>query len=72
MNCALADDASRRDNGAWQCDGQGADIAPLGKAAVGFVGSSQSWLADSFTLSAGSGTSLKCFKGLKEGVRLLA
>ena len=72
MNRALANDASKFDKGAWQHDNKGADIANLGKAAEGFLGSTRAFGADSFTLAGESGTNLRDFKGLKEGMKQLS
>jgi VCBS repeat-containing protein len=71
MNRALADDAANFDKGAWQHDNKGADIANLGKAAEGFLGSTRAFGGDSFTLAGGAGTDLQDFKGLKEGMKRL-
>jgi hypothetical protein len=71
MNRALADDAARYDNGVWQHDNRGADIAHLGKAAGGFLGSTRAFGSDTLTLAGGSGTNLQDFKGLKDGVERL-
>jgi len=70
MNRALADDGAKYDNGAWQRDSHGTDIAELGKAAD-FLGSTHALGTDNFSL-AETGTNLKGFNGLKEGVKSLA
>jgi VCBS repeat-containing protein len=72
MNRALANDASKFDNGAWQHDTKGADIANLGKAAQGFLGSTRAFGTDGFALAGGAGTNLQDFKGLKEGMKQLS
>ena len=71
MNRALAEQAANFDRGDWQHDNKGADIANLGKAAEGFLGSTRAFGTDSFTLAGGSGTTLDDFKGLKGGLKAL-
>ena len=71
MNRALADEAARYDHGVWQHDNRGADIAHLGQAAGGFLGSTCAFGSDALSLAGGSGTNLQDFKGLKDGVKRL-
>jgi hypothetical protein len=71
MNRALAADAAKFDDGSWQHDGKGVDIANLGQAAQGFLGSTRAHGANTLTLEGGSGTNLQDFNGLKEGMKRL-
>jgi VCBS repeat-containing protein len=55
---------------AWLDDGLGADTAALGKATSGYLGSTQAFGQDAFSLLAGA--ELKGFKGLAEGLQKIA
>jgi hypothetical protein len=68
---ALAKDLASFDDDTRLHNKQAADISHFGNTAGDGMGSNQAHGVDSFTLAGGSGTNLKNFKGLQEGMAKL-